>query len=57
MNNSDGRAERIRLEQLELLEAMHRQEIIDREQAEFARLKPLLAADIQAAWASSSKGQ
>ncbi len=55
MNYSDRRAEQIRREQSELLKAIRRQQAIDREEAEFARLKPLLPADIDAAWDAPSR--
>lgn len=50
VNNSDGRAQQIRREQGALLEGINRQQAIDREETELARLKPLLPADIKAAW-------
>jgi hypothetical protein len=55
VNYSDRRAEQIRREQSELLKAIRRQQAIDREEAEFARLKPLLPADIDAAWDAPSR--
>jgi hypothetical protein len=50
MNRWDERSEDFRRARLELIKALHRKSLLDREDAEFAAPKPLLPAERDAAW-------
>ena len=57
MNRSDGRGEDVRQARMELIKALHRKSLLEREEAEFAARKPLLPDDIDAAWDAPRKSR
>jgi hypothetical protein len=50
MNRWDERPDAFRQARLELIKALHRKSLLEREDTEFAAPKPLLPADIDAVW-------
>jgi hypothetical protein len=50
MNRWDERPDEFRRARLELIKALHRKSLLDREDAESAARKPVLPAEMDATW-------
>jgi hypothetical protein len=57
MNRSEGRGEDVRQARMELIKALHRKSLLEREEADLAALRPRLPDDIDAAWDAPRKSR